>query len=221
MQGPTEGVTYMFSERRNLFYLCAIVSCIFVLIIILAMNNLVSGDSDKKAKERHWKEVENAVTAINDQKLDIMYFGGLVDKPYNLDIRRIYGFDEESVFGSAAKNNVNGKLIIIYDPTDEVNMSLDQWVQLKTLVDERGISYVYIGTKQIQNMIQAGLISVLDPSKPYNFVYHRDGDAGAIGTIGKDITQLGKTVLEEIDPYQRPFYELLMVLADPKSVTVS
>ena len=139
-------------RRWNAYALMGIVSIVFLMFVLAAL--FKAGGDNKESHERHWKRMEGFISTVEDLNWDIMYMGADLGTPESFHVRKIYGVGDIS--GGQAKKGANGKLIVINDPKGELNMSVEMWKELYTLWDEQGCRIAYLGTRQIDNMKEAG-----------------------------------------------------------------
>lgn len=102
----------------------------------------------KKAtvQQKQHDQVAAAVERIKEKNYDIMYIGEDVNVVENLNARRIYGFQDEAIYGPAALAGCAGKLIIINDPEGNVPFTPDDYEKLAELREKENMIIVYIGT---------------------------------------------------------------------------
>ena len=131
-------------------YAIGVIAGILIVVIGYIVFNRINGDSKKETViENQVGIVQTAAEHINNRDFDIMFYGDELGAPDNLIVRRIYGFQHDTVFGVAARPNCTGHMIIINDQHGTVNIDPTQLNDLVARVKEDRVVLVYLGDAKL------------------------------------------------------------------------
>ena len=123
---------------------------------------IFGGGKDKNGtKDNHYKRMREACDTVNSRNLDIMVYGKDFAPPDNFKYRTVTGFDDYSLaLSKDGHNNCSAHMLVINDPNNELFITQDQWMQIKSLLDMNNFYLVVLGDK-FGVMSAVGIIDTL------------------------------------------------------------
>ncbi|MBR5974630.1 MAG: hypothetical protein IK020_05540 [Clostridiales bacterium] len=199
---------------RNMNAKRLIVTMVFAVILIVFFCWIIGvGLQDLGRKNRIWREqaqkVTDAITYINDAKVDVMYYGEDLKAPESFRVRHIYDFEQESLLGPEDNPEHDKHMIIVHDPHDNIPIRKEQWEQLFKLMKNNGYIIIYLGAAQLPVMQEVGFFFDVYPKGTRSVALWNKGDSKEIG-FADDATVIPEVVRETLTAEQLPVYAMIM-----------
>lgn len=196
---------------EKMLYGMGVIVGVIIIFVLFVVCDQKSTDERKEEMVGNQTDIVNAcVEDINTKGFDIMYYGEDLRAPSSLIVRRVYGFQHDTVFGPAARKECRGHMIIINDPYGRVVIDNDQIHDLADRVKKDQVIFVYLGTNLASRFDQEGIGAGATSSK--SFLVNKKLQSVFDG-IADDTAFIPSPLSQTLSEEQIPVYALIMNLS--------
>lgn len=159
LQIMQESKTIM-SKKKIFMWVTALILVIVIAIVIMW---IVEEQTTVDAYDVANRELKNQFNA------DIMVYGDEIEFRKELEYRRIESINEDTLYSD---DEHAYRAILLFDESGKNTVTDEEWLLMKSYVEEKGYDMVYIGTQYLDDLVRLG------------FTVHCDEDERSLSYIG-------------------------------------
>ena len=197
-------------RSKFMLYATLVTALLVVVVIVIAVKGV--GSVAPLTLEDQWEYTREYTDKVNDRNYDIMFFRTVPNGPDNLRARTVNTLNPQAL--NTPGTSYSGHMLILNDVNGGLFLSDSDLASIHDLLVNYGYTVVYLGTNQMQQLVNADIISSLPPEGCASVIvwYDHSGVRSTRNGIADDPQKLMPLVEQQIRPEQVPVFTLIMEL---------